>query len=746
MRWGKAALGATTSLLIAATGATGHELEPAGTVEATTEETPEDGAGAERPATNPPRRAPAAARTPEDMETLEVLGRRTRTATSELTIPAAHFELRGLESGGQMLEAVPNLLTAQHTGGGKAEQYFIRGFDADHGTDLAVYFDGVPINLRSHAHGQGFLDLHFVTKESIERLDAQKGTYAARYGDFATAAAIEYVPFESLDDSFAKFEGGSFQTLRAVGGLSSGGGVLEQDGPAQGYLTFEAYHTDGPFVNDEDLWRYSAFARGHVDLGPDVVLSGHLLGYYGEWNASGLVPSRLVDDGTIDRFGSIDPTEGGRSWRVQGKAQVDWETPAGGRLMSNFYVAWYELELYSNFTYNLENAPPGTDGIVQRDEGRIQLGGRTEYEHDWPELLGLQLLTGAEWRRDAMQVVLGTQDRRDDTGCQRGGATDPALPCNDDDVRQTSLEPYVDVRVTPLEWVTLDAGLRFAWHRFEGRDRNTGTDVSAVNDTLWLPKANLVLAPFAERGVAPLELRALRDLEVFGNFGIGYHSNDARAVLEDPGGPVLPRATGTEVGLRTLLTDRIELALGYWWLILEEELAFVGDEGTTEASGETRRQGIELVANIWLLDWLYLRGDVGYTSARSVESDTPLPQAPRLVAKAATGVRWEGLAVELSLRHLGDRYATEDDLDQKLPGYTVLDLGATYQWRFLELGVAVENLTNTDWSSSEFYYGSCTAPDDTAGRCTMGSGVGIDDRHFSPGNPIGARAWVTARF
>jgi outer membrane receptor protein involved in Fe transport len=193
-----------------------------------------------------------------------------------------------------MLEAIPNVLTAQHTGGGKVEQYFVRGFDADHGTDLAVYFDGVPVNLRSHAHGQGFLDLRFVTPETIDRLDATKGPYDARYGDFATAATIEYVPAASMPESQIRASYGEFDTFRAVGVFSPRHGAFESGGPARGFLSFEAYQTNGPFENDENLERYSAMARGEIDLRPDLTISGHVLGYYANWDASGFLPNELV--------------------------------------------------------------------------------------------------------------------------------------------------------------------------------------------------------------------------------------------------------------------------------------------------------------------------------------------------------------------------------------------------------------------------------------------------------------------
>lgn len=674
---------------------------------------------------------------PSEVDTIVVTGRQPVTATSSMTIPAESFELRPLESGGQMLEAVPNLVTAQHTGGGKAEQYFIRGFDADHGTDLAVYFDGVPINLRSHAHGQGFLDLHFVTKETIERLDAYKGPYFARFGDFATAAAVEYVPYDTLDQSFVKFEGGSFETLRGVGAVTSD---PASGGPAQGFVSFEAYHTDGPFENPENLGRFSGFARGSIDVTPDLRLSGHLLGYYADWDASGLVPRSLVENGDLDRFGSLDPTEGGTTARAQMKVQADWQPTSAGQLMANAYVAWYDLDLYSNFTYFLENENvdenASGDGIVQRDEDRIYTGGRVEYTHWLDGWMPTRLRGGTELRYDQMGVVLGTQTRRQSTGCQRSPDPDPTQPCNDDQVNQLSVEPYVEAQINPTEWITVDLGLRFAWLQVDGRDRVDGDGRGSTDDSLWLPKANLVLRPFSEGSPWPSETRVLGDLELFGNFGIGYHSNDARAIFEDPDADIIPRATGAEVGLRTKLTDRVEVALDWWWLELEEELVFVGDEGTTEASGKSQRQGIELVTTMWFTDWLYLRGDVAYTSARYVDEDQPVPQAPRFVARGATGIRWRGFATELGVRHLGERYATQDRPELKLSKYTVLDLAGRYRWRFLEVGVAIENLANTDWSSSEFYYESRPIQAEPSS----------EDFHFSPGNPIGARAWISASF
>ncbi len=674
-------------------------------------------AGAEADEAPPPDEAP--------VEVIRVVSRQPTTATSTLTIPADHFELRPLESGGQMLEAVPNLLTAQHTGGGKAEQYFLRGFDADHGTDLLVYFDGVPVNLRSHAHGQGYIDLHFVTPETIDRLDAFKGPYFTRFGDFATAATVKYVPGLDFPESFVKFEAGQYDTLRAVGLVSPRTGPFAPSGPARGFASFEMYHTDGPFKNDEDLWRYSGLLRGEVDVTPDLKLSGHLLGYYADWDASGLLPKRLVRNSPLDRFDSLDPTEGGDTTRGQGKLQLDWYPSPEGHFMANAYVSYYDFELFSNFTYFLDD-PENGDGIVQRDKDRIYTGGRVEYVHRPRWGMPLQLRAGAESRYDDTRVFLGTQTRRRVTGTT-----------SDDAIEQLSVEPYADFEVEPLPWVRVQGGVRFAWFRFDGRDKLAGQGRGSEVDSRWLPKANLRLTPFSDEGPLPVEWDGLRNLELFVNAGIGYHSNDARSVFEEDGQSPIPKATGFELGLQTRLLGRVDMALAGFYLNLDDELVFVGDEGTTESAGESNRLGVEFALTAWLLDWYYVRGDVAYTSAKLDDGNTPIQQAPRFVAKAATGVRIGGFSAELNLRHLGQRYATEEGPSPKLSDYTVLDFGARYRWRFLEVGGTIENITNVGWSSSEFFYESRPLPNSPASE---------EDRHFSPGNDRNVRAWVTAYF
>jgi len=660
--------------------------------------------------------------------------RKPVTASSTLTVPPADFALRPLESGGQMLEAVPGLITAQHTGGGKAEQYFVRGFDADHGTDLAVYFDGVPVNLRSHAHGQGFLDLHFVTPETIRRIDAAKGPYFAEYGDFATAAAVEYVPFGSLPESLVKFEGGEFDTQRYVGVLSPRTGAFAPDGPADALVSFEAYHTDGPYRDDEDLWRFSAFGKAGVDLSPDLRLSGHLLGYYGDWNASGLLPERAVEVGLVDRFGSLDPSEGGTTTRAQGKLQLDWDPSPRTHVTANAYLAWYALDLYSNFTFALDpaNAPFG-DGIVQQDR-RLYTGGRIEARHALDVAIPTVLRGGVETRYDDARVKLGRQTLRT-----------TRFLTDDDDVRELSVAPYAELEALPLSWVRFVGGLRFEHFDFDVENR-LGEDAEGdTTESVWLPKANLIVSPFAAGAPLDCDWRALRTLELFANFGQGFHSNDARAAVADVSETALPLATGAEAGLRTAPFERTELAVSAFWLELESELTFVGDEGTTEAGPRSVRRGLEVVGSTWLTDWLYARGSLSYTEARIPSlDDQPVVQAPRFIAGGAVGVLWEGFAAELGMRALGDRYASEDFNNPKLEGYAVFDLGVRYRRGPFEVGLAVENLTNTSWRSSEFFFPSCVPGVEGPG-CGP-DGEGVPDFHFTPGNPRNVRGWVTLYF
>lgn len=671
---------------------------------------------------------------------ITVREKRPTTAASSQTIRTRDFELQPMESPAEILHQVPGLFTAQHAGGGKADQIFLRGFDADHGTDVAIFMDMLPVNLRSHAHGQGYADLHFLIPETVERLEVFKGPYFADFGDFATAGAVNLVPRESFEESFVRYEVGSFDSRRYLAVVSPRTGAFDpEDGPLNGWIAAEYDWTNGPFDYPQRMGRrYGAGLLG-ADLGKDHHATAWFQLYQADWNASGQVPLRAVDEGLIGRFGAIDPTEGGNTYRANFLLRDLWKIDETRQLQVMAYASRYQLKLFSDFTFFLVNQDNGqTDGIVQNDD-RWLYGTDIAYRHlvEW-EPVPVAFTLGLQTRSDDAEVQLGTQTYRDFTGWTRRSQ-----------VRQTSVEPYAQAELFLLPWARSLLGLRGTWFRYNVHNFLDAPfqPQGSKSDGLALPKANLILQPFGEQGPLPSEIEALRNGELYLNYGWGYHSNDARDVLCsaespasdecDPDGVTLPLAVGWEVGWRTSLWERVDLAVSQWWLNLQEELVFVGDEGTSEIRPRSRRHGIEGELRVRLLDWLTFKGDVTLTHA--VFSDGGwVDQAPRFTAYSSLIAKHpSGISAEFRMASLGRRYALDDDPNILLHGYAVFDFGVRYRWKFLELAFSIQNITDTDWASAEFYFTS---------RLQGEPVQGVDDWNFTPGNPRNFRVGLSAYF
>jgi outer membrane receptor protein involved in Fe transport len=671
---------------------------------------------------------------------ITVREKRPTTAASSQTVRTRDFELQPMESPAEILHVVPGLFTAQHAGGGKADQIFLRGFDADHGTDVSIHVDGLPVNLRSHAHGQGYADLHFLIPETIDRVEVFKGPYFADFGDFATAGAVNLVPKEKFEESFARFEGGSFDTRRYLAVYSPNTGPFEgEDAPLNGWLAGEYQWTNGPFDFPQRMGRKLAAGLLGADLGESHHATAWFQLYLADWNASGQIPLRAVDDGMIDRFGAIDPTEGGHTYRANFLLRDVWTLGEEEHVQVTAWASRYQLKLFSNFTFFLNNPDNGqTDGIVQNDD-RWLYGGEILYRKlfDW-EPLPVAFTAGLQTRTDSAEVQLGTQTYRHFTGYTRQS-----------DVRQTSIAPYLQAEVFLAPWARSLLGLRGEnfWYNVKNFLDEPGQPDGSKIDGLVLPKANLILKPFAEEGPLAVDFDFLKNGELYLNYGWGFHSNDARDVTCnaddlpdtecDPDAVTLPLAVGWEVGWRTTLYDRVDIAVSQWWLNLQEELVFVGDEGTEEVRGRSRRHGIEGEVRVRIFDWLTYKADV--TLSHAVFSDGGVvDQAPRMTAATSLVARHSsGLSGELRMRSLGRRYALEDDPNILLHGYAVFDLGVRYRWRFLEVAAAIENITNEQWPSAEFYFAS---------RLQGEPPEGIEDFNFTPGNPRSFRVGLTAFF
>ena len=524
---------------------------------------------------------------------------------------------------------VPGLLTVQHAGGGKANQYLLRGFDADHGTDVAFTLDGIPINMVTHGHGQGFSDMNFLIPELIERVEITKGPYFAEQGDFATAGAVNLVTRKRFASNQVSLSVDTLAGVRALGVASPQLSIL--DGRLHPILVAEVSRTQGPFQNPEDYNKYNVFGKLTYDLGPHTAISLAASSYGGTWNASGQLPTRAVESGLVDFYGSLDPTEGGASSRHSVYLSFQHKDGVRSDFTALVYGSIYSFKLYSNFTF-FSSDPIRGDEIEQGDDR--QLGGlkaqyRRRFTWRW---LSFDTTVGANVRHDSIHNTLYHAQAR-----QR------LEPLADHDVRETSLGAFVKEEIAFSRYVRLVAGLRADYFVFDVTDRREALPIDATvpadpaNKTSGIRGAGL-LSPKASLIVSPH-----RALDLFANFGYGFHSNDGRGVVRglDPVTPLTP-ALGYELGARARLFDRLDVALSLWGLDLDSELLWSGDEGTTEASGATRRIGLELESRLRLVDWLYFDLDFTANDARFKENagnGNAVALAPRFTLSSGLSLR-----------------------------------------------------------------------------------------------------------
>jgi len=654
--------------------------------------------------------APALAQEPERAEPptlppITVTAPPPVAASSEVLIPGRDFELRPQGRPADLVRLIPGLIIGQHQGGGKAEQYFLRGFDADHGTDVALFVDGVPVNLRPHAHGQGYADLHFLIPETVRQVDALKGPYFVEFADFATAGAVSFTLRDVVDENIPQAAGGRVNTQRYLALVSPTRGQVKT------LFAFESYHHDGPFEHPNHYDRVNVFGKASTTLAEGMDLSVWASHYLGSWRGSGQIPERAVREGLISRFGSIDPSEGGQTHRTNLSVDWRWRRSERDLLTVSFWGSYYVLNLFNDFTFFLDD-PDNGDGVNQRD--RRALGGVDARWERREQPFGLALTTtgGFQYRIDAPHVVLAHQIQRHQL--ERA---------QDVNIVEQSYSPFVKLDLIPREWLRLIGGVRGDIFRYQVTDNLGGGPDGDVTRARPNVKANVILGPW-------------RNTELFANFGTGFHSNDARAVVLDPKLTALPTATGWEVGIKTTLVPRLDLSVTYWQLDLASELVFNGDSGTTDPRGPSHREGWEFAVKAKLLDWLSFAGDVTTTRAR-FETGAAVPLAPRLTARAALTARlpW-GLSASAEMRHVGNRFADEDR-QATARGYTLVDLSARYRYRILEAFVSIENLFNVEWRESQFFFTS---------RLPGERAAGVPDIHFTPGTPRAVLGGLALRF
>ena len=613
---------------------------------------------------------------------------------------------------GELVESVPGMVATQHSGTGKANQYFIRGFNLDHGTDFAVSVEGVPVNLRTHGHGQGYLDLNFLIPELVQTTRYMRGPHSARVGDFSSAASVDFSLYESLGGALASLTLGEHGYRRglAAGSVGVGNGTLT------GAVDIGRY--DGPWALDEDLEQDRLFLGYSTPLG-EANLRVALQGYDSTWRATDQVPRRAVRSGTIDRLGFIDDDLGGDASRWALTARLDTE-----RWSLQAYAVDYDFTLYSNFTYFLEDPDEG-DEFEQRDGRRVY---------------GAQISSGAPGAMSPGALALhwgaGFRfDDIDDLGLYATRERQRLATVRRDRVEELSAGAWVEAHWQIAERLRAMLGLRGDWYDWDVqafRPANSGSG----NDTLLSPKLSLAW-------------RFTDSAEAYLNYGRAFHSNDVRGatISVDPGTgdpvddvPVLVRSSGGELGLRLEHGRAFNTTLNVFWLELDSELVYVGDAGTTEANDGTRRHGFEASLFWQATDWLALNAAWTITDARYKSDQGGGREIPGAVEQTATfgaNAAWRnGLSLSMRARWLGEAPLTEER-SVRSSGSFLVNAGAAYRVGNAEWRLDVFNAFDSEDDDVSYFYASRLAGEPLDG---------VEDVHLHPLEPRTVRVTFTWRW
>jgi len=679
------------------------------------------------------------------------------TMASQMTVTGQDLNARPAARPGEILEAVPGLAVVMHADGGKANQYYLRGYNLDHGTDLAIFVDDMPINLPSHAHGQGYADLNWLIPETVASLNIRKGPYFADVGDFATAGSLFVNLRDSVDKTIAEATVGSFGYLRyfGMGATRLGGGTLLYAGEANTY--------NGPWDTPDDMHKLSGLLRYSQGTATDG-FSATAMAYSNTWNSTDQIPLRAIASGLIGLDGELDPTDGGNTNRFSLSARMA-QTDGGGQWKANGYVVKYGLDLYNNFTWFLTD-PVNGDQFHQRDD-RIYGGGGVS-----------RTIQGSLFGRPT-ETVFGVQSRYDDITLALTNTVQRQFLSNVlvDHVSEGNAGVYVENTVHWTDWLRTTAGWRGDYYAASVdsilQQANSGTDKVAIGS----PKLRVVVGPFDKT-------------EFFLGLGMGYHSNDARGVTatEVPGDPAQPqsaapllvRSRGAEVGVRTRVIAGLDSSVSLFVLDQASELFFDGDSGDTTPGRPSRRTGIEFTNDYRPVSWMHIDADLALTRARFLGFDSAQEQtyqslagfpqaqignapgnfvfnAPWMVASAGVTLGEDtGWFGALRWRYISSRPLTEDGAFRSAPlsvfngqiGYRFAD-----GWRIQLDGL---NLFNTRSAQAEYAYGSLLKNDSLFAMCFPASGAptvpaavcqnGVMDYALHPMEPLAVRLTLAKTF
>ena len=633
---------------------------------------------------------------------------------------------------GELLETVPGMVVTQHSGDGKANQYFLRGFNLDHGTDFAFSVDGVPVNLPTHAHGQGYSDLNFLIPELVDEIVFKKGPFYPEVGDFSGSGAANIRQVNTLPEGIANLQIGQFGYARAL--------LAESPtlGPGTLLYAFEYNHYDGPWDLPESSNRYNALLRYHWDHGrDDYTLTGSAY-WAPEWHSTDQVAERAINQGLIGRFGTIDPTDGGKTGRAA--LTFDWLRNDGDAVTKLLlYGFYYRLNLWSNFTYALDD-PESGDQFEQIDR-RFVTGG--ELKRSWERL----------WWGKKVENTVGLQVRNDyipDSGLNNTANRQILNVEIYDQIDEADAGLYAQNQIQWTRWFKSALGLRgdlFAVHVNSNTAANSGNETAGIVS----PKATLVFGPW-------------KRTEIYLDAGAGFHSNDARGatitVLPATGEaqqkvPLLVRTKGAEIGARTSIVPGLVSTLSFWYLESNSELTFSGDGGDTEANGPSRRYGIEWANFYKPTRWLTLSADVSFAHARYTEPQEAADgqsglyianSIPVVISAAAVVETPRGIFGGVRLRYFSSQPLIEDDSERQ-PASTIVNALVGYRFSRYELSLGVLNLFDSHADDIAYYYTS-RLPDALLASHGQAAepAAGVNDFHIHPVEPFQVRGSLTVHF
>lgn len=628
------------------------------------------------------------------------------------TISRVDLLLNPVNNSQEILRKVPGLFIGQHAGGGKAEQIFLRGFDIDHGTDIALSVDGMPINMVSHAHGQGYSDLHFVIPETIQKIDFGKGPYYVNQGDFNTAGYVEFSTKTSINKNLISVGYGDFNSVRTVGMFN----LLENSKNDDGYVAVEYIETDGPSESPQNFNRLNLFAKYNTFLNGKDKLTFTASHFTSSWDASGQIPEREVKNGNITRFGAIDDTEGGLTSRTNLNVQLNKTLSDESVFKANVFYSKYDFELFSNFTFFLEDAVNGDQ--IRQFEDRDIFG------------MNAKIINTKNYGSVAAEYTKGFGLRYDLIGDNQLSHTKNRSELLEriqfGDVNQTNLYAFFNSEFA-IGKFKISPAVRVDYFKFLYNDNlNTSYETLSKTKAVINPKLNFL---YAQND----------NLQWFLKSGIGFHSNDARVILQQNADKILPRAYGADFGNIWKPTKNLVLNTAAWYLLSEEEFVYVGDAGIVEPSGKSERFGLDLGLRYQLSDYVFFDTDATMTKARSLENlvgEDYIPLAPSFTMSGGLSVSNLGnFSGGFRYRYLADRPANEDN-SITAKGYFVSDFNINYKMKDITFGVSIENLFDVAWNETQF-----------ATESRLQNEVNsVEEIHFTPGTPFFAKATISYQF